>query len=86
MLSNVTRNLTQKNTLRVTEQDRADIAAARTEWRDKQPELDPARLIFIDETWINQHDAADGPGGTRQAGRGRGALWALATSTLRFST
>jgi transposase len=44
--------LTRKKTLRATEQDRADIAAARTEWRDQQPELDPVRLIFIDETWI----------------------------------
>jgi len=43
---------TQKKTLRATEQDRADIAAARSEWRDNQRELDPARLIFIDETWI----------------------------------
>jgi transposase len=43
---------THKKTLRATEQDRADIAAARSEWRDSQPELDPAKLIFIDETWI----------------------------------
>jgi len=38
--------------LHATEQDRADIAAARREWRDNQPTLDPARLVFIDETWI----------------------------------
>jgi transposase len=38
--------------LHATEQDRADIAAARSEWRDNQPTLDPARLVFIDETWI----------------------------------
>ena len=38
--------------LHATEQDRADIGAARSEWRDNQPTLDPARLVFIDETWI----------------------------------
>jgi len=42
---------TEKKMLYATEQDRADIAAARSEWRDNQPTLDPARLVFIDETW-----------------------------------
>ena len=41
----------QKKSLRAAEQDRPDVAAARSEWRDEQPDLDPARLIFIDETW-----------------------------------
>ena len=41
----------QKKSLRAAEQDRPDIAAARTEWREKQPSLDPSKLIFIDETW-----------------------------------
>ena len=27
------------------------MAQARAEWRESQPTLDPARLIFIDETW-----------------------------------
>jgi transposase len=35
-----------------TEQDRPDIAAARAAWRAEQPKLKPARLVFIDETWI----------------------------------
>ena len=26
------------------------MAAARARWRDAQPELDPARLVFVDET------------------------------------
>jgi transposase len=26
------------------------VAAARARWRDAQPELDPARLVFVDET------------------------------------
>lgn len=32
------------------EQERPDIAAARAAWKDEQPALDPARLVFIDET------------------------------------
>lgn len=27
------------------------MAAARAEWAKQQPELDPARLVFLDETW-----------------------------------
>jgi transposase len=37
--------------LRAAEQDRPDIAAARAEWRAGQPDLNPERLVFIDETW-----------------------------------
>jgi hypothetical protein len=48
----LTRPDAQKKSLRATEQDRPDVAAARSEWRATQPELNPARLIFIDETWI----------------------------------
>src|SRR5262245_12687351 len=33
------------------EQDRPDVAAARSAWLETQPELDPSRLVFIDETW-----------------------------------
>ena len=32
------------------EQERPDVAAARAAWKDAQPTLDPARLVFIDET------------------------------------
>jgi hypothetical protein len=32
------------------EQERPDLAAARAAWKTAQPELDPARLVFIDET------------------------------------
>src|SRR5581483_2612878 len=41
----------KKKSLRAAEQDRPDVAAARSDWRQSQPELDPTRLIFIDETW-----------------------------------
>jgi transposase len=37
--------------LRAAEQDRPDVATARSDWRASQRDLDPTRLIFIDETW-----------------------------------
>ena len=33
------------------EQDRPDILKRRRAWFDAQPDLDPERLVFIDETW-----------------------------------
>jgi hypothetical protein len=33
------------------EQDRPEIAAERTRWRERQKLLDAKRLVFIDETW-----------------------------------
>jgi transposase len=41
----------KKKSLRAAEQDRTDVAKARTEWRNKQPSLIPSKLVFIDETW-----------------------------------
>src|SRR4029077_327761 len=35
---------------RAAEQDRSDVAEARDEWRASQPDLNPERLVFIDET------------------------------------
>jgi hypothetical protein len=32
------------------EQERPDVAAARAQWRQQQPKLAPAKLIFLDET------------------------------------
>src|ERR1700726_4124844 len=40
-----------KKTLFATEQDRPDVARRRRRWQAYQDRLDPARLIFIDETW-----------------------------------
>ena len=34
-----------------TEQDRPDIARRRAWWKRHQLKIDPARLVFIDETW-----------------------------------
>jgi transposase/PAS domain-containing protein len=38
------------NSERAAEQDRSDVAQARDEWRASQGELNPERLVFIDET------------------------------------
>src|SRR3546814_20184593 len=35
------------------EQERADVTAARAAWFDGQSELDPDRLIFIDESGLS---------------------------------
>ncbi len=43
----------QKKSGHAAEQERDDVAAAREAWFAAQPELDPDRLIFIDETWLN---------------------------------
>ncbi|MCC6681406.1 MAG: hypothetical protein IT445_10945 [Phycisphaeraceae bacterium] len=40
-----------KKTLHTAEQDRPDVAAARTQRRQEQPQYDARRLIFVDETW-----------------------------------
>lgn len=43
--------LRSKKTIHAAEQDRADVAARREEWREWINEVDVDRLIFIDETW-----------------------------------
>ena len=43
----------QKKTAHAAEQDRPDVLRRRQEWFDDQLDLDPARLVFIDETWAS---------------------------------
>ena len=40
-----------KKTLLPCEQDRPDVARRRASWKRHQGKVDPARLVFIDETW-----------------------------------
>ena len=40
-----------KKSLYASEQDRADIARRREQWKLYQGRVDPKRLVFIDETW-----------------------------------
>ncbi|MFT8786883.1 MAG: IS630 family transposase [Gluconobacter oxydans] len=49
--------ITWKKTAHAAEQDRPDILTRRQEWFDAQPDLDPARLVFIDETWASTNMA-----------------------------
>src|SRR6188472_838667 len=40
----------KKKQIRAAEQDRPDVAATRIAWQGMQHSLDPAKLVFIDET------------------------------------
>ena len=45
----------KKKSLRAAEQQREDVARARRRWIREQGLLDPARLVFVDETGVNTH-------------------------------
>lgn len=47
----------RKKTAHAEEQDRPDVLKRRREWFAAQPELDPERLVFIDETWASTYKA-----------------------------
>ena len=49
--------LSFKKTLHASEQDRPDFARRRAQWRQYQGRVDPARLVFIDETWTKTNMA-----------------------------
>ena len=46
----VRHRITLKKAVHAAEQDRPDVACRRQSWFDTQPDLDPRRLVFIDET------------------------------------
>src|SRR6201998_4894023 len=71
-----------KKSVRAAEQDRPDVAAARTAWADKQPELDPDRLVFIDETGTSTNMArlrGRAPRGERLSGKVPHGHWKTTT-------
>ena len=47
----------EKKTAHASEQERPDILKRREDWFDSQLDLDPQRLIFIDETWATTNMA-----------------------------
>jgi transposase len=47
----------QKKTAHASEQERADIKERREAWFDGQLDLDPEKLVFIDETWTTTNMA-----------------------------
>ena len=42
--------VTKKKTAHASELEREDVAVRREAWFELQPELDPSKLIFLDET------------------------------------
>ena len=47
----------EKKSAHAAEQDRPDVLRQRWVWFDGQLDLDPARLVFIDETWASTNMA-----------------------------
>ena len=47
----------QKKTAHASEQDRPDVLRRREAWFEDQLDLDPERLVFIDETWASTNMA-----------------------------
>ena len=47
----------QKKSAHASEQSRPDIVKRREDWFDDQLDLDPERLVFIDETWTSTNMA-----------------------------
>lgn len=61
----------EKKQTRAAERGRPDVAAARAEWAVGQVGLNPAELVFIDETWVTTNMArryGRGPTAERVAG------------------
>lgn len=56
-LSRPLRSDLQKKTAHASEQERADIKERREAWFDGQLDLDPEKLVFIDETWTTTNMA-----------------------------
>jgi transposase len=71
-----------KKTLLALERARAAIARRRHRWRSWQANLDPRRLVFIDETWIKTNMAplrGWGPKGERVRGFAPHGHWRTLT-------
>ncbi|MEJ0068918.1 MAG: IS630 family transposase [Pseudomonadota bacterium] len=49
--------LSFKKTVHASEQDRPDVARRRAQWKARQSWIEPARLVFIDETWTKTNMA-----------------------------
>jgi transposase len=69
----------EKKTLHASEQERADVAAARAAWRTEvMGQVDPDRLVFLDESGLDTRLTrayARAPGGQRAIGRVPGGNW-----------
>jgi len=56
-ISSFAEGLSHKKALVAAEQDRPDVARRRVRWTTYQNRIDPARLVFIDETWTKTNMA-----------------------------
>jgi transposase len=78
------RGISFKKTAHATEQERPDVAARRLAWFEAQPDLDPEKLVFIDETGASTKMARL-RGRTRRGERCRAAIphghWKTTTFT-----
>ncbi len=71
-----------KKTLFALEQERPKVARRREPWRRYQGRVDPARLVFIDETWVKTNMAplrGWGDRGTRLIARAPAGKWQTMT-------
>jgi transposase len=71
-----------KKSVRAVEQDRPDVAAARAQWAQNQAELDPERLVFLDETGTSTNMARQrgrSPRGERLIGKVPHGHWKTTT-------
>ena len=73
----------KKKTAHAAEQDRPDIRRRREAWFEGQLDLDPERLIFIDETWASPTWPGVWAGPARAAAAGWRAARALEDNHLR---
>ena len=73
---------TRKKTVRASEHDRPDIAAARAQWAATAPTLDPTRLVFLDESGVATNllrRYGRGPRGQRVADHAPQGRWESST-------
>ena len=86
----------QKKTLRAAEQDRADVAEERAAWREEVAagRLDPASLVFVDESGIDarmtpgaspEPSAASGPGARCRSAAGVVPPWSARSGSAGWS-
>ena len=72
----------KKKSLRAAEQQRADVARARRRWIREQGMLDPARLVFVDETAVTTNMVrlyGRSPRGIELIGRAPCGVWKTVT-------
>jgi transposase len=71
-----------KKSLYASEQDRPDVARRRMQWKKYQGRLDPARLVFIDETWAKTNMAHSRSRAARRTSGCQSSAWPLEDADL----